>query len=169
MRDVRLFCGALLIVSAAASTALAGLDDGVGLGPRSILRMRFEVTFFKIDVADIEARIPPALAARIAPRVEAGESKETVRAISRELADADTLLIEMLYLRDADFDKFSKGILRQLEAARDSDRIDQAELDRMWADLEIQIEPLRDPGISEGTTLAYRVDGDRVRMRLTGP
>lgn len=155
------------------AVALGGtLDEltwGLGGVHHAAMRMRFEVTFMKIDVADIEALLTPATAVDIGRLVTtSGISKdEKIGRIAERVLAADTLLVRMTYLRDGDFGRFEKGIQSSLEAARESGSLARAERETVWANLSGEFGVLEDRGVRKGEHLVYRVDADRLLIVAT--
>ena len=97
---------------------------GLGEGPLGRLEFRFEVTFMKIDVADIEARLAPVTAAALGEVVTSGrgKKKDIARAADLLLA-ADSLAFRMTFLRDGGSRQVPGGHAQEprgLSQARDS-------------------------------------------------
>jgi hypothetical protein len=152
--------GLFLLGSAVLAGTLDELSRGVGEGRDSIMRTKFEVTFMKIDVADIEVRLTSRTAAGLAKHLEGEKpSDDVIAAIAEEVLEADTLMIRMNYLRDGDFDKLRRGFQRNLEDALKSDSIDEPEFETMWTELQQELSPLEGRGVKKGEDLVFRVEG----------
>ena len=167
--------------SAAESAALPAADSPqvfldrfaptLGNESSSRLRMKFEVTFMKIDVADLEARVAPQISARIEPLARSGQrNREVEDRIADLLMDPDApILLAMTYLRDADYGRFSKGLRTSMTQAAESGAITEAEAVELTGILLDESAPLAETGVSEGGVLAHYVDGDTVRIVYLTP
>lgn len=157
----------LLLATGAWSQGLKDLAEGLGRGDHSTLRMRFEVTLMKIDVADIEVLLTPSVSSGIGDiAVGEGSKGDRIDQIAERLLDADTLMVRMTYLRDGDYGRFEKGIKSSLEAALKSESIDQREHDAIWVALSGELAPLADRGVMKGEDLVYHVDSDEFLMAV---
>jgi hypothetical protein len=152
-----------------ASPALAGpeaeLAQGLGTGAFAALQMRFEVTFMKIDVADVDVRLSSAAAReieRIAPVRDF--SDDVADAIAAVLLETDTLLVRMKFRRDADFEKFLNGARNNLDAARRGGVISEEEFGEVYSGLASTMSSLDERGVKKGDTVCYRLDGSTLRI-----
>jgi hypothetical protein len=163
---VCLVAAMLCLTAAVAGATLEELTRGLGRVDHAAMRMRFEVTFMKIDVADIEVLLTPATAEGLSRIVAtAGISKdEKIGRIAERVLTTDTLSVRMTYLRNGDFDRFEKGVRSSLDAALESGSISEEERDAVWANLSGEFGPLENRGVLKGEHLLYRVDGDRLLM-----
>jgi hypothetical protein len=152
-----------------ASPVLAGpeaeLAQGLGAGPFAVLQMRFEVTFMKIDVADVDVRLSPAAAQEIERITPApGFSDDVGDAIEAVLLETDTLLVRMKFRRDADFEKFLNGARNNLNAARRGGVISEDEFGEVYSGLARTMSSLDERGVKKGDVVCYRLDGSTLRI-----
>lgn len=165
MRIRVLFLGFLLIAAVGYAGILDEAMSGVGEGPYAVLRTRFEVTFMKIDVADVEVRVSQATSRDLRALVEGKQHSDAVSdRIAERILNADTLLNRMHYLRDGGFGKFKKGIQRGLESALKSGLLEKSEFESIWVDFERELSQLADRGVKKGEDLIYWMEGARVRV-----
>jgi hypothetical protein len=163
-RVLRLFALLIVLASTAGAVTLSELGEGLGNVDHSRMAMKFEVTFMKIDVANVAVSLPSETADTIGSVVIAGKHSDDSRdEIRRHLLDVDDALITMTFLRDAGLDKFLKGIRKNLEAALKSELIDEIEYDALWAAAAEHFAFLDERGILKNDVVAYRVDGNSVR------
>ncbi len=169
MKGLRLVClGTLLWVLSAAADG--NLTRGVGSGPNSVMRMKFEVTIMKIDVAFVDVSISPMTSAAIGTLIQNGEcAADHADTIGSLVLTADTMLIRMSYLRDSKFDSIIKGTRKGLEAAVRSNVITGDEFDRIWPLLQADLMTLAGRGTMKGDALMFRIDGPQVRTVYTDP
>ena len=154
-----------------ASAFLAELAPSLGNEPGSRLHMTFEVTFMKIDVAEVEARLPAQTAALIEAIVRRGKRNDaTDEEIAALLLDPDApILLTLAYLRDADHGRFSNGIRSSMEKAAASGEITEEERVEL-TDLILEASaPLEENGVSKGGVFAHFIEGDVVRTVYLGP
>lgn len=156
-----------LMLFLGAQNAEAILPDdlyaGVGQTDTSRLTMLFEATIFRVDVANVEARLDPLTAARTAELVAGGDFDEQRGGVEEVLLDADTFTITMEFLRDASWDRFMSGTRGNLERAAEVGVITENEFERLWTDFEVDFASMDNRGVKKGDTIVYRVEGDRVR------
>jgi hypothetical protein len=133
--------------------------------------MKFEVTFMKIDVADLEARLSPRISSLIEPIVREGKRNDAVEdAIVTLLMDPEgPTLLTMTYCRDADYDRFGKGLRTSMRQAAESGAISEAEQGELTTVLLEDSAPLEATGVSQGGLLAHYIDGDIVRTVYMEP
>jgi hypothetical protein len=158
----------LSIVGAAA--AEMPLATGVGADDRSRLSMFFEVTFMKIDVAEIEAWLTPSTAEEAAAIIASTDDRDDARdGIADAVLRADTLLISMEYARDSDHGRLMKGVRNGFEAAMKSDLITEETMERMYEEMSPIFDVMLERGVLEGDRLVYRVDGDDLKVLYVDP
>lgn len=154
------------LITGSAIPGAADLTAGVGAAEHGVLSMRFEVTFMKIDVADVEALLTTADAARVeavAAGERTGEAEAEVEAI---LAGADPVVVAMRYVRDASFGRFTKGMASGIDAAHEGDQLSDAERRSVHDQFLVGLTPMEERGVKEGDTLVFRVEGNAVTMRV---
>jgi hypothetical protein len=168
---LRLAFAMLCLATTAGGGTIEEFTLGLGGVDHAVLRMRFEVTFMKIDVADIEVLLTPATAEDVGRIVAAdGISKdEKIGRIAEQVLAADTLSVRMTYHRDGDFGRFEKGIRSSLDAALESGSLSTEERDAVWASLSGEFGALENRGVMKGEHLSYRVDDDRLIMVASVP
>lgn len=158
------------VTSAVARAAEMPFADGVGEGAHARMNMFFEVTFMKIDVAEIDAWLAPETAAQIGEIVAVGKENDDARdRISDALLAADTMLLSMEYARDSGHDRLMKGVRRSMEAAMKSALITEEEMARMYDALASELATLADRGVLEGDRLVYRLDGEVLQVVYADP
>jgi hypothetical protein len=143
--------------------------EGLGDGEFGRLAFRFEVTFMKIDVADIEALLTPQTAAAL--QQLRGEGKATDERIDQAAAiilAADSVMFGFTFLRDGGLDRFMDSTRKNLEAARKAKLIDQAEYDWVWNGFQQDMAPVLARGGMKGDQLIYRIDRDRLHLLHVG-
>ncbi|MEZ4650923.1 MAG: hypothetical protein R3E97_19495 [Candidatus Eisenbacteria bacterium] len=150
---------------------LAHLAPTLGNEPASRLGMKFEVTFMKFDVAQLEARLAPTVSALIEPIVRnEARSDEAEEQIATWILDPSApILLSMEYLRDADYDRFQKGLRISMEQAAASGAITEEEGRELTARLTEESEPLMESGVTKGSVLAHYISGDTVRTVYLEP
>jgi len=155
------------LITGSAIPGAADLTAGLGATEHGVLSMRFEVTFMKIDVADIEALLTSADAARIEAAVGDGERTDEAEAeVEAILAGADPVVVSMRYVRDSSFGRFTKGMASGVDAAYDGEQLTDAERRSVHDQFLIGLTPMEERGVKEGDTLVFRVDGDAVSLRV---
>lgn len=149
---------------------LAEVAPELGSTDACRLRMKFEVTFMQIDVANLEARIPADMAARVDAVVARGKRDDDAEAeIAALLLDpAAPILLTMTYLRDADHGRFAKGLRTSMEQAAASGAIDEVTCETLTARFLEVSAPLSD-GVVRDAVLAHYIEGDRVRILFLTP
>ena len=154
--------------------ALAGPPDpaaGLGETPGSRLAMKFEVTFMKFDVADVEAFLDPATAERlgeaIGGREWSGDLRRDLEAAMRE--DDGPFAVRMTLLRDAGLGRFLGGILGGLEEVREGGWITEAEEDSLRGAWEAAFAPLAERGVKKGDAYWSRVEGSSAHILHLDP
>ena len=150
---------------------LAGLAPTLGNEPASRLEMKFEVTFMKIDVAQLEARVAPTVSALTEPLVRNGQRDDAAKAqIAGWLMDPSApILLTMEYLRDADYGRFQKGLRISMEQAAASGAITEDEAEKLTAQLTEESAPLEESGVAKGGILAHYISDDTVRTIYLEP
>jgi hypothetical protein len=157
----------LAMITAPAIPGAGDLTAGLGTAEHGVLSMRFEVTFMKIDVADVEVFVTSADAARIEAAIGDGaRTSEREAAVTAIIADADPMAVSMRYLRDAGYDRFTKGIASGVDAAYQGEQLTDDERRSVHDQFLIAVAGLEERGVKEGDVLVYRVDEDQVSLRV---
>ena len=144
------------------------LTENLGTTDSSHLSMRFEVTFMKIDVADVDAFLTPddAAAIKAIPATTTGrDRREQIRDI---LLAAQSCVMRMTFLRDASWDRILKGIRKNLEAAAKERIITTEEFEMIWSQFQSDFHAMQARGVRKGDALYYRVDPEGVRCIFFG-
>ena len=150
-------------------TLLDEWSRGVGEGAFAKLAFKFEVTFMKIDVADIEARVAPATAAALSDLVQEGRlDKESRNEAANLLLAADTVAFRFVFLRDGGLDRFLDGTRQNLEAGRNAGLLSSWEYTTIWDGFQRTMVPLNERGALAGDQLLYRVEPGKVRIMYLG-
>jgi hypothetical protein len=118
--------------------------------------MLFEVTFMKIDVAEIEAFLPDATASEVSAALM-GDAEKPEDSIAHVIVNSNDLAVRMRFRRDAGLDRLLKGMRTNLESAVEDQFIDQAYLDSLWTKVTEDFAPLAERGVRKGDTLTQRV------------
>ena len=164
MRAMIYVLSIFLCFSSALADAPADLVEGLDSGPYAKLRMKYEVTFMKFDIAYVGAQLTSELGREVGLLVEGKEhSKELGAEIGELLVAADSVLLSMDFLRDAGLDKFMKGHQRNLDAAYKTEIITEAEKEEILLGIEEDMAPIKERGVKKHDQVYYRIDGDQVR------
>jgi len=148
---------------------LAEWSRGVGEGAHANLAFKFEVTFMKIDVADIEARVTPATAAALGALVQEGKlDKKRKNEAAELLLAAETVAFRLVFLREGGLDRFLEGTRQHLEAARNAGLLSAWEYSTIWDGLQRTMVTLNERGALAGDQLLYRVEPGKVRVMYLG-
>jgi len=151
-------------VSNAFSAPADELTRGLGETDHSRMEMRFKVTFFRIDIADVTALLAPEVAADLGALVEEGKKTDEVEALIRTiLLDSDRVLNTMTFCRDADFGRFLKGATRSLQGAVDAKIITDEEFETLSSGIRADFSPLEVRGVKEGDAVHYLIAGSDLR------
>lgn len=128
-----------------------------------------EVTFMKIDVADLEVRLDGASADAVAAIRAEGKHDDARRdRVVALLHAADPVAYGMTFRRDASQSKFLKGIRKNLENARKAGELTEEERARVETDVLEILAPHAERGGRKGDRLLFRVDGDAARLVYVG-
>jgi hypothetical protein len=164
MRSTAIVFLSLLLPSSALADAPADLVEGLDNGPYSELRMKYEVTFMKFDIAYVGAKLPGDVGHEVGLLVQGKEySKELGGEVAALLLDSESVLLSMDFLRDSGIDKFMKGHQRNLDAAYKTEIITEAEKEKILLGIEQDMAPIQERGVKKHDQVYYRIDGDQVR------
>lgn len=148
---------------------LQSWDEGLGDVEYSRLAFRFEVSFMKIDVADIEARLTPTEAASLGALVRQGKAtRSLIDQAATVVLKADTVAFRFTFLRDGGLDRFLEGTRKNLERARKAGVISEAEYVSVWEGFRRTMKAVEERGARRGDQLLYRIQKDGVRMIFLG-
>lgn len=164
MKILTLCCCLLLALPTAAETAAdwsAGLPHG--------MEFLLEVTFMKIDVADVQVRMDDATAAAVAAVKAEGEKTDDRRdRVAAILDAAPTIAYGMTFQRSADQAKFLKGMLSNLEKAEEAGELTAVEHATVRDGLLALLAPHAERGGLEGDRMLFRIDGDAASFTYLG-
>jgi len=159
----------LLTTLAASANVLDEWSADLGASPEAKLSYLFEVTFMKIDVATVMARLDDETTQALAAIVSEGKrSDERTNRASDALLAADTIAFGMEFRRDGEFDRFLKGVLNNLEKAMEADIVTAEEHARIRDAFEALMLPHQERGAFQGDRLLFRVQADGVRVIYLG-
>jgi len=156
--------------TAAAAAALeAAWTTGLGEEPGAVLGFLFEVTFMKIDVAEVEVRLADPDAAAIAVIVDEGGRNDRRRdRVADVLHAAAPVAYGMTFKRDSDLGKFFKGMLGNMERAVAAGEITAPEYARVDREYRALMAPYGERGVRKGDRLLYRLDAGTGHLALIG-
>jgi hypothetical protein len=133
--------------------------------------MKFEVTFMKFDVAEVDAFLSASTAARldgvVGEREWSKDLRRDMEAFVRE--DREPFAVRMTLLNDAGLGRFLGGLLGGLEEVREAGWITEAEEDSLRAAWETAFAPLEERGVKRGDEYWSRVEEGRVRILHLDP
>lgn len=159
-----------LMTLAAASAPARSPDPwntGLGQADGACLAFLFEVTFMKIDVAEMEAWLDAATAAEVSAARRDGKDLED--RVADILLAADEIVFRMEFARGGGYGKFRKGMNQNLEAGRKHGLIDEEGERAIQAGLDRMLAPLEEREAVEGDAILYHVTPDSVRMAYFDP
>lgn len=173
MRSLTLAC---LICSAsvagaqpAAADLLAHWSAGLGQTPAATMGFLFEVTFMKIDVADVEVRLTDPDAAALQALVAEGKrTDDRRRRAAAILHTADPIAYGMTFKRDSDQDRFFKGMLGNMARAVEAGELTADEYAGVEEHYRRLMAPHAERGTLKGDRLLYRLEGDTLRLLYLG-
>ncbi len=142
-----------------------------GLGNTEYSRpaFKFEVSFLKIDVADIEARLNPATASELESVVQEGKAdRNRIDRAASILQAAETSAYRFTFLRDGGTDRFLDGTRSNLDSARKDRIINESEYLSIWNVYQAIMRPIKDRGSFRGDQLLYRIGQSSVRIIYVG-
>jgi hypothetical protein len=129
----------------------------------------FEVTFMKIDVADVEVRLTDADAAALQALVAEGKrTGDRRRRAAAILNAADPIAYGMTFKRDSDQDRFFKGMLGNMARAVEAGELTADEYAGVEAHYRRLMAPHAERGTLKGDRLLYRLEGDTLRLLYLG-
>ncbi len=144
-------------------------SEGLGETSYGNPSFKFEVTFMKIDVADIEARLDPSTAADLEAIVKEGKSNSSrIEKAASVLLAAENSAYRFTFLRDGGTGRFLEGTRSNLDSARKDGIISNAEFLSIWKDYEGIMVPIKKRGSFKGDQLLYRIDKDSLRVIYIG-
>ena len=110
-------------------------SEGLGETSYGNPSFKFEVTFMKIDVADIEARLDPSTAADLEAIVKEGKSNSSrIEKAASVLLAAENSAYRFTFLRDGGTGRFLEGTRSNLDSASKDGIISKPEFLSIWND-----------------------------------
>ncbi len=137
-------------------------DTGLGRSDNACLGFLFEVTFMKIDVAEMEAWLDDDTAAAVA--AARAEGKDLEDRVAEIMLGADNLVFRMEIARDGDLSKLRRGMGKNLEKAVQQGLIDAEGQQKVLDGLAALMDPLGDRKAMEGDVILYHITPEAVRM-----
>ena len=149
--------------------ALRLWSEGLGDSKYSRPAYKFEVTFMKIDVADIEARLTPSTASELESLVQEGKAdRNRIDRAASILQEAETSAYRFTFLRDGGTGRFLDGTRSNLDSARKDRIISESEYLSIWNVYQEIMRPIKDRGSFRGDQLLYRIEQSSVRIIYVG-
>jgi hypothetical protein len=143
----------------------AGLLDGVGEAPGSLLSMRFKVSIFRIDIADVTARVDAATALALEDALgDEDLDDESFERCLQILHSAPELAVTMEYLRDSDWKRFQKGRSKQYEYGVKAGLLNKEEATQLLQQFETQYLLLRERSVLKSDRMLTRRRGDSIQF-----
>ena len=170
----RLLCLLLpVIVSPLAAQPLVPIDtSGLADGRYASMEMLYERSFLRVDVMRLSLRFGRETADRLetflVSRNDGGsgtDAQDTVADIALEAQDA---IVHGVFLRSVSLPQFLKGLLSNLERARDAGVVSDEEFRAIEADVRVQYLPLEVRGLRPGDGMWYRIRGDSLHVVTQG-
>lgn len=153
-RPSRWLAGAVLLLLPAGPAGAAGSG--------TVLEMKLEATFLRLDVAQVALHLPGLDPAALDSTRRAGGAA----ALARRAMAADSVAIRMEFLRGVGTGRLVDSIRGNLEAARDAGWLSASELDSIWPGLEQNYRRLGSRGVREGDVLWHRVASSGAQSEL---
>jgi hypothetical protein len=144
------------------------------------MHMKYERTFLGVDVASIDVTFDHATRERIAA-LAAGQqySDQLAERMARAALEAQTVSVQVQFLRSVSLKEFLDAAHKNLERARNAGYISQSTFATAWANLQRDSAVLAKRGFKKGDRLLYHatpgslrttvVAGDRVLLEVTSP
>lgn len=142
-----------------------------GLGETSYSKpsYKFEVSFMKIDVADIEARLDQSTAADLESVVLEGKpARARIDRAAAALLAADISAYRFTFLRDGGTGRFLEGTRSNLDAARKDGIISEPEFLAIWNEYQGIMRTIEKRGSFKGDQLMYRIEKNSLRIIYIG-
>jgi hypothetical protein len=160
----------VLIISTITPVRAQVADDTTGLGgDYGTMRMLLEKTLFKVDVLELEIRLDPSTASKIAGVAGSGLSGSGASdSIARFAIDAADVWARLTFQRDVGVDRLIQEIRNSMRKAVDAGMLDQTGFDAISAGLPAWYASLVDRGIRDGDVQYYRIHGDTLRTMFIG-
>jgi len=159
----------LMLISLVQASVVDEWRDGLGTTPNSVHSFLYEVTFLNIDVAIIEYQLDAETAEAINDIYSKGEMTEARQnQVGEILFASQALAFAMDLQRDASCNRLLKGMLGNLQRAKESEILSASEYELVNKGLPALLAPHEERGVFEGDILMYRVQPDGVRVILQG-
>jgi len=142
------------------------------------MHMKFEKTWLKIDVANVDVWVDEATGDRLR-ELAAGQrhSEQVAERIARTALQAEDLEVQVRFLRRASRKEFFDAARHNLARARDAGYISQDTFESAWRGVQSDFSALAQRGFKSGDRLFYRarpgslqtivMSGDRVLLDVT--
>lgn len=144
-------------------------SEGLGETSYSNPSFKFEVTFMKIDVADIEARLDQSTAADLEAIVmEGNPDRARIERAASVLLAAEISAYRFTFLRDGGTGRFLEGTRSNLDSARKDGIISEPEFLSIWNDYRRIMGPIEKRGSFKGDQLLYRIEKGALRIIYIG-
>ena len=144
-------------------------SEGLGETKYGNPAFKFEVTFMKIDVADIEARLTPSTASELESVVQEGKAdRNRIDRAAAIMLEAETSAYRFTFLRDGGTGRFLDGIRSNLDSARKDRIISSSEYLSLWNEYQEIMRPIKKRGSFKGDQLLYRIGKSSVRIIYLG-
>jgi len=157
----------LLLVLAFVTASPDPWDTGLGRSENACLGFLFEVTFMKIDVAEMEAWLDDDTAVAVAAARASGDDLED--RVAEILLAADEMVIRMEFARDGGFGRMREGMSNNLESGQKQGLVSAAGVQSVLAGLDSMLTPLEEREAQEGDAVLYHLTPGAVRMAYFDP
>ena len=153
-----------------AGGVLAGRADGAPPASDRYghMHMKYERTFLGVDVANVDVTFDAATRERFAA-LAAGQrySDQLAERMARTALEAETVSVQVQFLRSASLKEFLDAAHKNLERARDANYISAAAFATAWANVQRDFAVLANRGFKKGDRLTYRAMPGSLRTTVT--
>jgi len=149
--------GAALLVAFLAVSAVRGDAAPVANDRYGHMHMKFERTWFGIDVANVDVSVDEATRDRFR-EIAAGQrySEPVAERIARTAMQAENVDVQVVFLRRASLGEFLDAARKNLAHARDAGYISQDTFASAWRGVQSDFSGLAKRGFKSGDRLVYR-------------
>ena len=146
----------------------------------SHMHMKYERTFLGVDVANVDVTFDAATGERFAA-LAAGQrySDQLAERMARTALEAETVTVQVQFLRSASLKEFLDAAHKNLERARDANYISAPTFATAWANVQRDFAALGSRGFKKGDRVSYHATsrslrttvaaGDRGLLDVTSP